>query len=222
MAESRTAVSFETDRRCRVEAGQWLAPYTNSVVTDPGRLDVDHMVPPGNAHASGAWRWTAQQRERYTNHLDDAQHLIAVTASANRLKGARGPEDQKPEDTAYWYQCPTDWITIKSTWALTVTQAEHDALAEMLNTCVNRRSLMLDHQVQVIPTPVPTQAPVRPTATQVRPTPTATVSRYASCDAAQAAGETRVQGSKGGGREFPKSMVPSARDGDGVGVVCER
>ena len=35
-------------------------------------------------------------------------------------------------------------------------------------------------------------------------------------------GEPRVQGSKGGGRGFPKSMVPSARDGDGDGVVCER
>ena len=45
---------------------------------------------------------------------------------------------------------------------------------------------------------------------------------YASCDAAQAAGEPRVQGSKGNGRGFPKWMVPSARDGDGDGVVCER
>ena len=39
-----------------------------------------------------------------------------------------------------------------------------------------------------------------------------------SCDAAEAAGETRVQGSKGPGRGFPKWMVPSARDGDGVEV----
>ena len=49
---------------------------------------------------------------------------------------------------------------------------------------------------------------------------------YNSCDVAQAAGETRVQGSKGNGRGFPKWMVPSARDGDGDGdgdgVVCER
>ena len=39
---------------------------------------------------------------------------------------------------------------------------------------------------------------------------------YANRDAAQAAGEHRVQGSKGGGRGFPKWMVPSVRDGDGV------
>ena len=53
-------------------------------------------------------------------------------------------------------------------------------------------------------------------------TPIATVEQtYASCDEAEEAGEERVQGSNGPGRGFPKSKVPSARDGDGDGVVCE-
>ena len=38
---------------------------------------------------------------------------------------------------------------------------------------------------------------------------------YGSCEEAVEAGESRVQGSVGGGRGFPKEMVPSARDGDG-------
>ena len=45
---------------------------------------------------------------------------------------------------------------------------------------------------------------------------------YESCEEAVEAGESRVEGSVGGGRGFPKEMVPSARDGDGDGVVCER
>ena len=81
IAESRTAVAYRTDRKCRVAAGEWLAPYTNTIVADPGRLDVDHMVPLGNAHDSGAWQWSANQRERYANYLEDPQHLIAVTAA---------------------------------------------------------------------------------------------------------------------------------------------
>ena len=40
VAESRNTVSYRTDRRCRVETGQWLAPYSNVVVTDPGKLDL--------------------------------------------------------------------------------------------------------------------------------------------------------------------------------------
>jgi len=63
------------------------------------------------------------------------------------------------------------------------------------------------------------------------PTPTETSGTqsqrtYASCAAAAAAGERRQQGCSrgtcpGGGRGFPAEMVPSARDGDGDGVVCE-
>ncbi len=49
----------------------------------------------------------------------------------------------------------------------------------------------------------------------------ATGSVYDSCEAAVAAGEPRVLGSAGGGRGFPHATVPSARDGDGDGVVCE-
>ena len=44
---------------------------------------------------------------------------------------------------------------------------------------------------------------------------------YDSCDAAEAAGEPRVQGSSGPGLGFPQASVPSARDGDRDGVVCE-
>ena len=215
IAESRTAVAYRTDRKCRVTTGEWLAPYSNTIVTDPGRLDVDHMVPLGNAHDSGAWQWSANRRAQYANYLEDPQHLIAVTASANRSKGARGPDQWKPEDRTYWCQYAVDWITIKSTWELTVTQQEHTALVQMLNTCAKRPELMVSQQSQVQPTP-------RPTSNPVQQTPTPEMRTYNSCDAAQAAGETRVQGSKGNGRGFPEWMVPSVRDGDGDGVVCER
>ena len=70
------------------------------------------MVPLGNAHASGAWNWSAQQRELFANYLEDPQHLIAVTASANRSKGTRGPEDWKPENQTYWCQYAVDWIIV--------------------------------------------------------------------------------------------------------------
>ena len=217
VAESRATVSYQTDRRCRVTSGQWLAPYSNVVVTKPGKLDVDHMVPLGNAHLSGAWAWSAQQRERYANYLVDPQHLIAVTAGANRSKGARGPEAWKPEDRSYWCQYAVDWITIKDAWELTVTQAEHGALQEMLDTCTSPPQLAVSQSQQVNPTPVPTERPAQPSAS-----PTPQTRTYANCDAAQAAGERRIQGSKGGGRGFPRWMVPSARDGDGDGVVCEK
>ena len=62
------------------------------------------------------------------------------------------------------------------------------------------------------------------TGTVETTTPPATTSmgtEYASCEAAEAAGEPRVQGSSGPGLGFPQATVPSARDGDRDGVVCE-
>ena len=217
IAESRTAITFRTDRKCKVATGEWLTPYSNTVVTEAGMLDVDHMVPLGNAHLSGASSWPTERKERYANYLENPQHLIAVSRGANRSKGARGPEEWKPEDRPYWCQYAFDWITIKDTWALTVTQREHDALSQMLNTCATPPKLMTSGQSQGGQTPGATSTPVPPA-----PTPTPATRTYASCEAAQAAGEPRVQGRKGSGRGFPKWMVPSARDGDRDGVVCER
>ena len=39
--------------------------------------------------------------------------------------------------TSYWCRYANDWIAIRGTWALAVTQAEHDALARELrnSTC---------------------------------------------------------------------------------------
>ena len=168
----------------------------------------------GNAHDSGAWQWSANRKEQYANYLKDPQHLIAVTASANRSKGARGPEDWKPADQGYWCEYAVDWITIKNTWDLTVTESELAGLNQMLNTCNELPSLWVSHgSVPGVHRATPAPEP--------GPTTTTTI-EYSSCDAAQAAGETRVQGSKGGSKGFPKWMVPSARDGDGDGVVCEK
>ncbi len=100
---------------------------------------------------------------------------------------------------------------------MTVSQAEHDALAEMLDTCASPPQLTVSQSQHVNPTSVPTRRPARPSAT-----PTPQTMTYANCDAAQAAGERRIQGSKDSGRGFPKWMVASARDGDGDGGVCEK
>jgi hypothetical protein len=93
------------------------------------------MVPLRNAHDSGAWAWDKTKKQDYANYLDDADHLIAVTASANRSKGARGLEEWKPPAASYWCDYARDWITIKITWNLTATQSERDALEGMLATC---------------------------------------------------------------------------------------
>ena len=121
---SRAPVTFKTESQCQVVAGYWIGLYTNMAVASASDLDVDHMVPLKNSHDSGGWAWDAAKKEAYANDLSDPDHLIAVTASANRSKGSKGPEEWKPPDADYWCEYATDWIRIKNAWALTVTLAE--------------------------------------------------------------------------------------------------
>ena len=217
VAESVSPVFYTSSDQCRVASGAWVGPYTGEQFTDPARLDVDHMVPLGNAHQSGGWAWSPEQKRRYANDLSYDNHLIAVQASANRAKGSRSPADWKPPDRGYWCQYAMDWIAIKNTWQLTAVEPEAEALGEMLGACAPSQTLTV---VQAGPIetaePTPTETGRTPSSS---PTPAST---YASCDDAAAAGEPRVQGSSGPGRGFPAAKVPSAGDGDGDGVVCER
>ena len=137
--ESLIPVSFAAapsgSRECRVAGGQWLDPFTGDTFTDAGGLDVDHLVPLANAHRSGGWTWNAGRKERFAKSLSDANHLVAVSASANRAKGDKGPEGWQPPDRGYHCQYAQDWIKVKDEWELTATAAEWVALEGMLAGC---------------------------------------------------------------------------------------
>ena len=126
---------FLRDDGCLVTGGTWLAEFTGTVVSDPRDLDIDHFVPLANAHRSGAWEWSAETKRSYYNDLTDPRHLIAVTSSANRSKGSRGPDEWKPPEETYWCTYADTWVDIKIRWELSVTTGEMDALQSMLSTC---------------------------------------------------------------------------------------
>ena len=128
-------LTYADANQCRVASGEWTGSYTGQIFTDPGDLDIDHMVPLRNAHDSGGSDWDQARRRVYYNDLSKPEHLIAVSASANRSKGSRGPEDWKPSDSSYWCEYATDRVNIKNSWGLTATNEEATALTEMLETC---------------------------------------------------------------------------------------
>jgi hypothetical protein len=209
--ESLVAVTFDG---CRVVAGRWLAPFTGTLVTDASALDVDHMVPLANAHRSGGWAWDAARKRAYANDLSDLDHLIAVTASANRSKGARGPEEWWPPDTSYWCEYAGDWARIKATWDLTVTAAELVALEEMLATCA-------DGGVELVAVAGPTLS--------LEPLPTATLVPSSGSLLYDPLGPDRDCGDFPAWRDAQAfyeaaggpSSDPHRLDGNGDGVACE-
>ena len=133
--ESLSEVAFETDRECRVESGWWHGAFTRKRVIDPSELDVAHRVPLRNAHRSGGWAWPAEKKEEYANYLDVNLHLVAVPASVNRSRGAKGPEEWRPPDQTFWCEYALYWSTVKTRWELTMSRDEANSVREMLDTC---------------------------------------------------------------------------------------
>jgi len=119
---------------CNVVGGRWVSVYDNRTLSDPSEVDIDHIVPLANAWRSGANEWDDAKRGDFANDLDRPQ-LLAVSAKSNRAKGDQDPSQWKPPNRDYWCEYAQNWITVKHYWKLTVTQAEKDALADMLDSC---------------------------------------------------------------------------------------
>ncbi|GGR66029.1 hypothetical protein GCM10010282_68810 [Streptomyces roseolus] len=79
---------------CKLSGGQRPSYCDGQEVTDPGKLDIDHMVPLAEAWDSGASAWDAKRREAYANDQDATASLVAVTARTDRQKA--------DQDSATW------------------------------------------------------------------------------------------------------------------------
>ena len=193
IAEARSIT--QVDQACRPIDGTWWSWYDEVELDDPGQIQIDHMVPLLEAHQSGASEWASPRRVDFANDLGSPASLAAVSASSNQDKSAQDPADWKPPSRSAWCQYARDWTTVKLRWGLTADPAEIVALREMLGTCV------------------------APPGSRPAEFPNRDVERKTS--SGPGAAEPRVQGSSGSGCGFPAWMVPSARDGDSDGLVCE-
>lgn len=130
----RDGTDVTRDDECRAVSGRWLSVYDDKTFTDASDLDIDHMVPLANGWRSGANTWTSEERKAFANDLTHPQ-LLAVSAASNRSKGDQGPDEWKPPSQAYWCTYARAWVSVKSTYELSVTETEKTALTEMLDTC---------------------------------------------------------------------------------------
>jgi len=211
------------DTRCEVLAaqrrpdGSWLSEWDGYTTNDPSELDIDHVVALAEAWDSGADRWTAAQRDDFADYQPN---LLAVTASANTRKGDR--------DAAEWFPSRAEadclWastvVRVKAQWSLTVDQAEHDALVNLLHTCHDIAAPAATAQA-----PTTTLAPTTTTAS------IASVGSNAACtpgyDPCIPPGpDVDCAGGKGDGPRYVQGPVavtgsdPYGLDGNHDGVAC--
>ena len=119
--------------KCKLTGGKWLSAFDGKTITNAPQLDVDHMVPLAEAWRSGAWKWTAAQRQAFANDLENSEALIAVTASTNRSKGDKDPSLWMPaKDQCVYTQ---NWISVKIKYSLTADPQEAEKVNSLVSTC---------------------------------------------------------------------------------------
>ncbi|MFF0214397.1 HNH endonuclease family protein [Streptomyces vinaceus] len=130
----RDGTDVKQDSECKAVSGTWKSLYDGAVVTEASKMDIDHIVPLAEGWRSGAAGWDAARRKAFANDLTHPQ-LLSVTAATNRSKGDQSPDLWQPPDKSSWCQYGRAWTTVKSTYGLTVTEAEKKTLAAMLDSC---------------------------------------------------------------------------------------
>jgi hypothetical protein len=206
------------DTRCEVLTAQrradgtWLSEWDGYTTSDPSELQIDHVVALAEAWDSGADHWTAEQRDDFA---DDQINLLAVTAAANERKS--------DSDAAEWFPSRAEanclWsstvVRVKAKWSLTVDQAEHDALANLLRTCAD--------YVAPTTTTAPPSPPPSPPAIQPTPSQECTPG-YDPC--IPPGPDVDCAGGSGNGPRYVEGPIavtgsdPYGLDGNGDGVGC--
>ena len=206
---------------CSFSGGKWFSAYDGVSTNDYSSLDIDHMIPLAEAWRSGAWKWSAAQREAFANDLSDPRTLIAVTASLNRQKGDQDPSTWLPPENKCAYV--SNWIAIKVRYSLTVDSSEANALTSLVTQCnitsISASSLSAYASTAGIK-PITLTAPsTAPTAT-AEPTlapETYKIVKYSTCAKARAAGVTPIKRWK----DETLYNLNRALDRDKDGVACE-
>jgi len=130
---------------CDLAGGEWFSLFDGETGAGGGSgFDIDHLVPLREAWGSGAHRWSDGERRRYHNDTSYEHHLIAVSDSSNRSKGAQDPAEWMPYDgvgalTAdqRHVRCGdvTAWVTVKFVWELAGDPQEEAALRSEIGEC---------------------------------------------------------------------------------------
>lgn len=114
-------------------------PYTGRTInyrygkTTSRLVQIEHVVSLKDVWESGAYAWTQQERINFAN---DPEVLIAVDGPENQSKGER-PADKwmVPNNPAYRCTYAAKQVNIKTTYGLSVTTPEKQALKQTLSNC---------------------------------------------------------------------------------------
>ena len=127
--------------KCQVIGGTLHDPYTGKTIifvrsnSSSDAVQIDHVVALSDAWQKGAQLLTLEQRVQLAN---DPLELIAVDGKINQQKGDGDAATWLPPNKSFRCQYIARQIAVKHKYKLWITQAEHDAMSNILNKCQNQ------------------------------------------------------------------------------------
>lgn len=159
-----TDVVFTSDSTCKVDSGTLADPYTATTIqfqrgpSTSSAVQIDHVVALGDAWIKGAQQLTEAQRMAFAN---DPLNLQATDGPTDVQKGESDAAAWLPPNESFQCKYVARQISVKATYELWVTQAEHDAMARVLADCAS----------QLVPTSEKAAAAVKAAKTSTVPSP---------------------------------------------------
>ena len=132
-----------TDEKCNVVAGKFYEPYTGEVMEFHTRkeiskgVQIDHVVALSDAWQKGAQYKTSEVRYQIAT---DPLNLIAVQAAANQQKSDGDAATWLPRNKSFRCQYVARQISVKFKYELWVTEAEKNAMSQILASCPEQRT----------------------------------------------------------------------------------
>jgi len=136
LARDLTQITYKSGH-CTVATGTMHDPYTGRTihfVRGPKStvIQIDHVVPLGDAWVVGAAQLTAIQR---MDLAEDPLELLAVDGPTNEAKGDGDASQWLPPSTGYDCSYVARQIAVKAKYRLWVTAAEKTAMQKVLAGC---------------------------------------------------------------------------------------
>ncbi|MFM9275503.1 HNH endonuclease family protein, partial [Pseudarthrobacter sp. NKDBFgelt] len=160
-----TGITFTNSVPCKVQSGMLADPYTGTSISflrgsgTSSKVQVDHVVALSDAWQKGAQQLTTEQRTAFAN---DPLNLQATDGPTNQKKGDGDAATWLPPNKGFRCEYVARQISVKATYGLWVTQAEHNAMAAILASCADQ--LAPTRQAPAAPAPAPAQAEQAPIA----------------------------------------------------------
>ncbi|ERI35325.1 DUF1524 domain-containing protein (plasmid) [Arthrobacter sp. TES] len=207
---------------CVVTTGTLADPFTATTIdfirgnATSTAVQIDHVVALSDAWQKGAQQLAPNQREAFAN---DPLNLLATDGPTNAAKGDSDAATWLPPNKAFRCEYVALQTAVKAKHELWMTQAEHTAIRNILETSCPRQPVPEDTggvsvPVAAAPAPAPKPKPAAPAEVAPAPAPAPDAGVfYQNCSAVRAAGAAPIRvGDPGWESKFD-------RDGDGVG--CE-